>query len=475
MTLTESRLTDPDFLRYVAETATPQEREYFGPFLAESLAKRERLSLQPKQREAERLSLQVDALLYGGAAGGGKTHWLLVHMAKQMLDHPGNRGAIFRRVFPSLNRSIVPRAVALLQPWATYNKVEHIFTFHNGSILELGSLEGVLDVEKYQGAEYGVVAFEEVTEFHESQVDYFKTRLRAPVPGVHPHMIATTNPGGVGHKWVKREWVKPEASDVVEGASLPMTTWKARPKGEEKPQSRCYVPATLEDNPALLERDPEYRDRLRSIKDKKKREAYEKGNWDAIDKAEGALWSDEDLDLGRVWETPRVNMRIIAVDPSDGDESADGFGVTVAVKGEDGHCYIEWNDEWHNSPAIMARSVIDLYWEVGAGEIVIEKNFGGKWIPALIKEIDKRVNVETVTASEGKMTRAKPVAALFEPGDDKTPTEAHLVGNHSDLEEELTNYTAKPGEKSPDRLDSMVWAVTRLMFGAPKPRMRFRG
>ena len=58
-----------------------------------------------------------------------------------MLKYPGNRGVIFRRVFPSLNRTIIPRAIALLKPWATYNKNEHTFTFTNGSVLELASLQ----------------------------------------------------------------------------------------------------------------------------------------------------------------------------------------------------------------------------------------------------------------------------------------------------------------------------------------------
>jgi hypothetical protein len=455
-------LSDPGFIEFLAKNATPADRAKFGPYVKKVAERNERLRLQPKQQIAEKLAMRCDALLYGGSAGGGKTHWLLVHMAGQMLDYPGNRGVIFRRVFPSLNRTIIPRAMAFLKHWAVYNKVEHTFTFHNGSVLELGTLQYETDVDDYQGAEYGVIAFEEITEFTESQVDYFKSRLRAPVEGARPHLVATTNPGGVGHKWVKREWVRPSPDDVVAGSAQPMEVWSARPKGDEPPMTRCFVPATLEDNPALTDRDPSYRNRLKAIKDAKKRKAYEKGDWDAIEEVEGALWQQAWLDEGRVHSLPTISRRIVAVDPSDGDAKGDGYGITAASLGEDGHGYVEFNEEWRNTPAEMAAATIQLYKDMGAGLIVIEKNHGGKWIPAYFAKLNDRVNVDTVTASEGKITRAEPIAAYFQDTPEH-PRLCHLVGVHPELEDELTNYTGKPGQPSPDRLDSMVWALTELM------------
>jgi hypothetical protein len=454
--------------------AAPQEDEYayldrvlskFYPEVDKRVQEQwnKRLSLQPKQQLAEDLAKEADTLLFGGAAGGGKSHWLLCHMARQMLEYPGNRGVIFRRVFPSLNRTIIPRARALFAGWGNYNKVEHTFYFDNGSILELATLQYEGDVDSYQGAEYGVIAFEEITEFTEEQVDYFKSRLRPPVEGPKPHMIATTNPGGIGHKWVKREWVRPLEGDVVEGKARPMEIWKARPKGAEPPMKRCFVPATLDDNPILTERDPRYRDRLRSIKDPRKRKAYEQGDWDAIEEIEGALWEYQALEEGRVHSLPTVNRRVMGIDPSDGDKESDGFGVTVGVLGEDNHGYIEWCEEWHQHPQKMAAKVIELYRDMHVDLIVIEKNHGGKWIPALLRTIDPTVNVDTVWASEGKRTRAEPVAALFHESDG-FPALAHLVGVHPSLEDELTMYTGRPGEPSPDMLDSMVWCLTELML-----------
>ena len=97
--------------------------------------------LQPKQQQAEDLAGQADELLFGGAAGGGKTHWLISHAARQCTQHPGNRVVIFRRVFPSLARSVIPRARAMLAGRARYNDARHVFEFSNGSVLELASLQ----------------------------------------------------------------------------------------------------------------------------------------------------------------------------------------------------------------------------------------------------------------------------------------------------------------------------------------------
>ena len=85
-------------------------------------------------------------------------------------------------------------------------------------MLELGSLQYADSVTNYQGAEYGVIGFEEITKFLESQFDFMKSRLRDPVDGPRPHLVSTTNPNGVDHAWVKRRYVKPKLEDVAQGS-----------------------------------------------------------------------------------------------------------------------------------------------------------------------------------------------------------------------------------------------------------------
>jgi len=437
---------------------------------------------QPKQKMATQLAGQVDDLLYGGAAGGGKTEWLIEYVAAQMENHPHNRGVIFRRVFPSLARTIVPRAKQKLWARARWNGGDHTFTFPNGSVLELASLQYADSVLDHQGAEYGVVAFEEITEFLQDQVEYMIGRLRSPGTGIRPHLVATTNPGGRGHKWVKRWWVKPQVEDLPfegmpDGRELPIVVqpyvpWRpAASQDQPKPRLRVFVPATLEDNPKLLERDPDYVNRLRANSNRALRRAYEEGDWDAIDAVEGALWTEEDLDGGRVRVSPPSQRRVVAVDPSDGNEDGDGFGVAVASRGRDGVFYAEASFEWRMSPRKMAEAAIQLYHTVGADALVVEKNHGGKWMLEVFRQVDPYVNLVVVWASDGKRTRAEPVAALFEHDPEALlPYRARLVGFQEDLEAELTATNFRDNEPSPNRLDALVWAGTELMLGQRQAR-----
>jgi hypothetical protein len=432
---------------------------------------------QPKQALATELAGLADDLLYGGAAGGGKTEWLIEYIAGQMEAHAGNRGAIFRRVFPSLARTIVPRAKQKLYLRAKWNGQDHTFTFPNGSVMELASLQyaGASPTDPgdsvlaHQGTEYGVIGFEEITEFTQAQVEYLIGRLRAPADGIRPHLVATTNPGGRGHKWVKRWWVRPKADDLPEGQVMapPYEPWRPRSsEANPKPRMRVFVPATIEDNPKLLERDPDYVNRLNAQSNRGLRLAMRQGDWDAIDQVEGALWSAEDLDMGRVRLAPPSARRVVSVDPSDGEDEGDAFGVSVASRGQDGVGYVEQSRAWRMSPRKMAEAAVNLYYEVGADSLIIERNHGGKWMLEVFRQVDPYVNVREVWASDGKRTRAEPVAALFE-YDPRAlwPFRSRIVGFQEELEAELTDTNFAAGEPSPNMLDAMVWAMTDLLLG----------
>lgn len=440
----------------------------------------DRWTPQPKQLVAEELSAEADELLYGGAAFGGKSYWLVQHVIDQMVDHPGNRGVIFRRVFPSLNRTIVPKVRAFVQGVGVYNETMHEVRFRNGSFLELATLQRPEDADAYLGAEYGVVAFEELTEFYESQYLALIGRLRAPVDGVRPHAASTTNPGGIGHKWVKRRFVKPEKIDIEEGSAppRPLEVWRPRATEENStpefpPLSRAFVPATMDDNAIGMERDPAYRVRLRANTSRGKRKALELGDWDAIDAVEGALWEQQWLDAYRVDFAPDSLLRVVGVDPSDGDDGGDAYGIAVASQGLDRRGYLEQSYGWHKPINELIDSTVQLASDVGADRIVVERNHGGKWLIAAFKARHPNVKIDEVWASDSKRTRAEPIAGLFEPVNDEPPR-AVVVGNWPDLEEQMTTFTGAPGSKSPDELDAAVWALTDVMGFRPKKGTRMK-
>ncbi|WBF78970.1 terminase large subunit [Arthrobacter phage Bolt007] len=225
-------------------------------------------------------TLAVDELLYGGAAGGGKSRWARAVLVEFCLSFPGVRAILFRRTFADLERSVVePLLNEIPRELGKYNASKHQWRFVNGSILELGHLQKKTDQEKYQGAEYQMICFEEATHFTEEQYLYMKSRLRAAgrirdlllAAGLRPRFIATANPGGIGHHWVKGRFV-----DLAPAGRV----FRVRPSLQEpNPGTRVYLPAKATDNPSL---GSEYHDMLNSLPDAT-RKALRDGNWDALE------------------------------------------------------------------------------------------------------------------------------------------------------------------------------------------------
>lgn len=432
----------------------------------------------PKQELAADLAMKATVTLFGGSAGPGKSALLCEFAIREMRRHPNNRGLIVRRIFSALNRTIIPSLKLRLRGLAVWSEKSSSFMFPNGSVLECKSIQYVDDVQEFQGAELGFIGVEEITEFAESQIEFLITRLRAPADGISPKMMVTANPGGRGHRFVKRWFVRPQPDDVhplSEELPGPYVVWLPRPPNWTEstpppivPQTRCFVPALAEDNPALLLRDPGYIERLKGIRDRRLREAMLKGDWDAIDAVDGAQWSMDDLDTSRVspeWFDRNITswQRVIALDPSDGERRGDKFGMSVCSKGDDGRGYVHYAKgiKLPTRRKIVAHAIAE-YHKWGCSHMVIERNHGGQWLPELILEIDSTIRIKTVFASDGKRTRAEPVAALFEQDGSSKTYSAVMVGMHPDLEELLTTTVFEPGEPSPDEIDAMVWALTDL-------------
>lgn len=182
----------------------------------------------PKQREF--LALDTYEALYGGAAGGGKTDCLLM-AALAHVDVPGYAALLLRRTYPQLRQpgGLIPRSHEWLQGTAaSWNEVEKRWTFPSGATLTFGHVQHETDRYNYQGGEYQFIGFDELTQFPEGVYLYMHSRTRR-VEGhpVTPRVRAASNPGGVGHDWVKARFVEP---------------------GDP---ARPFVPSRIEDNPHL--------------------------------------------------------------------------------------------------------------------------------------------------------------------------------------------------------------------------------
>lgn len=179
-----------------------------------------------------------------------------------------------------------------------------------------------------------------------------------------------------------------------------------------------------------------------------------------LDDVPGALWQRGLLDDGRVTSFPDLVRIVVGVDPAASDnEGAAETGIIVAGVGKDGHGYVLDDMSLRASPAGWASQVVAAYHKYKADRIVAEKNNGGDMVSHTILTADHMAAVKQVWASRGKLTRAEPIAALYE------QAKVHHVGLLAHLEDQLCGWV--PGETSPDRLDALVWALTDLMLGGP--------
>ena len=231
-------------------------------------------SLTPRQQWADDLANRVDELLYGGAAGGGKTEWALHRAWRLSLEHPGHRTIILRRSYPELERTMIERALERFDHGqAKYHSVKRQWRFTNGSIIDFGHLEQDIDKYRYQGAEYEMIVFDELTQFAEGQYLYLRSRLRTTADrrksGVHPHIICMTNPGGVGHRWVKDRFIIPTGY----GEYITETD-----DGDGSSHTVAFVPAKVSDNPHM---DAGYVSMLRGLDDVERRQLLD-GDWDVF-------------------------------------------------------------------------------------------------------------------------------------------------------------------------------------------------
>ncbi len=222
---------------------------------------------EPHPKQAAFLALPILEALYGGAAGGGKSDALLM-AALNYVDVPGYSALILRRTYADLAKpdALIPRSKEWLYPTnARWNEQQKQWTFPSGATLSFGYLEHEDDRYHYQGAAYQYIGWDELTQFTETQYTYLFSRCRRPTnESDYPRLAmvplrirAASNPGGVGHEWVKRRF----AIDSDGGHNI----------------ERPFIPARLEDNPSL---DAESYDRVLSELDLVTRSQLRLGDWD---------------------------------------------------------------------------------------------------------------------------------------------------------------------------------------------------
>lgn len=230
------------------------------------------MDIEITEKQEQFINSEAFETLFGGAAGGGKSYGQLVDALLYALKYSRSKQIIFRRTFPDLEKSLIrvslefyPREVA------SYNSSKHIWTFKNGSIIDFGYIDSENDVYQYQSAEYDIIRFDELTHFTKYMYTYMISRCRGANP--YPkHIKSSTNPGGVGHSWVKERFIDVGEPNKIHEVIL----------DNGKKNTVIFIPSFVQDNMFLLNNDPDYVNRLELLPEKE-RQALLYGDWDIFD------------------------------------------------------------------------------------------------------------------------------------------------------------------------------------------------
>ncbi len=208
--------------------------------------------------------------LFGGAAGPGKSKALLMEAILQAHEHPGANTLLLRRTFPELEQSLllyfrrdVPREL-----YENFQESKHVVTWRNGSTTRFGYCARESDVYQYQGAEFLFIGIDELTLFTLRQWQFLTSRNRCPVARAFPCMAGATNPGNIGHAWVKALWIDREPAPGMEHPE------------EYDAADYDFIPARVADNP-IYAGDENYLKTLRALPSHLKR-AFLDGDWDVF-------------------------------------------------------------------------------------------------------------------------------------------------------------------------------------------------
>lgn len=257
---------------------------------------------RPSERQVKFHTSFSFETLYGGAAGGGKTAALCAEAITSAIERSGTHVYIFRRTLKELKQSVYNEIMQQISPYQntpddkkavmengkrltiTYNSQESVFKFSNGSFIQLAYLDTVADRYNYQSAEIHVLLIDELTHFLEDDYEYLKTRVRSDQ---YPRLrvMACTNPGNVGHGWVKDRFIKSKDPNIDMQPEVAYTDVQSG-------LSRIFIPAKVTDHPSEKFKE-NYLRVLNAIKDEQLRSALRDGDWDVFEGQVYTEWKKE--------------------------------------------------------------------------------------------------------------------------------------------------------------------------------------
>ncbi len=234
------------------------------------------INYKPTPKQAMFHASKANEILYGGAAGGGKTKALIMDALFRCMTYPNTTAVVFRRSYAELEDTDIKEAQASYpEELATYNAGRHEFRLKNGSKILFRHCENAADRFKYSGIEIQFLYFDELTSFEQVIYDFIKTRLRAKKSlGVVPIVRSASNPGNIGHSWVKTMFV-----DAGPYMSIQEHEIYSEALHKTKKIKTQYIPALATENPFITD------DYVFELEQKPEalRRALLNGDWDSFE------------------------------------------------------------------------------------------------------------------------------------------------------------------------------------------------
>ena len=387
----------------------------------------------------------IHILLFGGSRSG-KTMIILRQIVLRALKSPYSRHCVLRRNQTDIRKSIVldtfPKLMRIGFPDLEYkeNTTTCTITFPNGSEIWFGGLD---KSDKILGNEYATIFFNEISEMTYDQIGTAHSRLAQKCPELVNKFFYDCNPPPKSHWSYKLFALKQNPEDNIALPNPNLYAWqKHNPDGNKINLAEGYIENVLKGMSA------------------RKQKRFLLGEW--LDDNENALWKRASMiNPYRLTDMPTSLDRIVvAIDPAvTRKETSDRTGIVVAgckkMRGEM-HYFVISDRSIIGSPREWAATAINAYHEYQADRIVAEVNQGGDMVEQTLRNIDRTIAYRGVRATRGKIVRAEPIAELYERG------LVHHIGEFPALEDEMCEYCGFENEKSPDRMDALVWALTEL-------------
>lgn len=426
--------------------------------------------LTSKQQEAMAViaSAATHVMLFGGSRSG-KTFLHVRNVVFRALKAPRSRHCILRFRFNHIKSSIIfdtfPKVMEIAFPEVPWklNKSDWFVTLNPGTDYEsevwFGGLDDKERTEKILGNEYATIYLNECSQIPWNGRNMVVTRLAqlamTLIKGrestqLKPRMFYDCNPPNKSH-WTYQVFVKKVDPESKKPLAKPddFVCFQMNPQDNAENLSAGYLETLESLSPRLRKR-------------------FLEGNF--ADANPNALFTDENIDKWRVMDgiVPDMVRIVVAVDPSGADDADnadnDAIGIVVAGLGTDGNAYLLEDCTVKAGPATWGRVATSAFDRHEADIVVGEINYGGAMVKQVIQTSRPRTPFLAVTASRGKIVRAEPISALYEEG------KVRHVGTFRELEDELTAFSTVGylGDKSPNRADALVWALTALFPGIVK-------